>query len=294
MALPSSILCPVDFSVHAERALRHAVALAGAFHTRLTVVTVNDPLLVASVAAAGHAGTLRDQVEAALTEMLERIPAHTQRVLPAIDIVTGEAAPEILNAAARAEADLIVMGSQGLGGTSKLVFGSTAERVMRAAQVPVLVVPAHAPERIAVEHGATRFTLGTVVAALGLGPADDELARVAAEWAAATGSSLVLTHVCHAAPAPGWWPFLSTPVTPESLAAARTQLDNVAQTLPSSAAVAIDVRQGAVPAGVATVTRDRNAGLLVVSRGDGRHRLGAVAYRIMCEADLPTLVVAGH
>ena len=39
--------------------------------------------------------------------------------------------------------------------------------------------------------------------------------------------------------------------------------------------------------------RDRNAGLLVVSRGGGQHRLGAIAYRIMCEADLPTLVVAG-
>lgn len=294
MALPSSILCPVDFSVHAERALRHAVALAGAFHARLTVVTVNDPLLVAGVAAAGHAGTLRGQVEVALTEMLGRVPAHTQRVVAAIDIVTGEAATEILNAAARAGAELIVMGSQGLGGTSKLVFGSTAERVMRATQVPVLAVPDYAPERIAVEQGATTFSVGTVVAALGLDPADGEVARVAAEWATATGSSLVLTHVCHEVPAPGWWPLSSTPVTPESLAAARAQVDAVAATLPSSAAVTIDVRHGAVPVGVATVTRDRNAGLLVVSRGDGRHRLGAVAYRIMCEADLPTLVVARH
>ena len=294
MALPSSILCPVDFSVHAERALRHAVALAGAFPARLTVVSVNDPLLVAGAAAAGHAGTLRDQVEAALTEMLGRVPAHSQRVLPAIHIVTGEAATEILNTAARAGADLIVIGSQGLGGTSKLVFGSTAERVMRATKVPVLAVPAYAPERIAVEHGATRFTLGVVVAALGLDPGDGEVARVAAEWAAATGSSLVLTHVCHEAPAPGWWPFPSTPVAPESLEAARAQVAAVAATLPSGAAVATDVRHGAVPAGVAAVTRDRNAGLLVVSRGDGGHHLGAVAYRIMCEADLPTLVVAGH
>jgi hypothetical protein len=39
--------------------------------------------------------------------------------------------------------------------------------------------------------------------------------------------------------------------------------------------------------------RDRNAGLLVVSRGGGQRRLGATAYRVMTEAEVPTLVVAG-
>ena len=81
----------------------------------------------------------------------------------------------------------------------------------------------------------------------------------------------------------------------ESIEAARARVAAVAAALPSAGAdVGIDVRRGAVPAGVAAVTRDRNAGLLVVSRGGGGHRLGAIAYRIMCEADLPTLVVAGR
>lgn len=294
MALPSSLLCPVDFSEHAERALRHAVALAGAFNARLTVVNVNDPVLVEGAAAAGHADTWRNQVEAALLALLERVPAHTARIVPAIDIVLGAAAPEILKASERAQADLVVMGSQGLGGTSKLVFGSTAERVIRTSKVPVLVVPAYSPEQITVTNGASRFGLGAVVAALGRDQLDAEVAGVAAEWAAAAHAPLVLAHVCADAPAPVWWPFDAAPATADACAAARADVAAIAAALPGGATATVDVRRGLVPAAVAEITRDRNAGLLVVSRGGGGHRVGAMAYRIMCEADLPTLVVAGR
>ncbi len=290
MALPSSVLCPIDFSVHAERALRHAVALCGAFHARLTVVTVNDPMLVDSAAAAGHAGTLQGQVEAALRELMARVPAPPGAA-PTLDVATGPAADQILKAAERAHAELIVMGSQGLGGTSKLFFGSTAERVMRTSTMPVLAVPEHSPERIVVADGAARFAPGAIVAAVGFDHLDGVVAATGAEWAAATGAPLVLTHVCHEAPAPGWWPFPSGAQPPTSLDAATAKLAAVAAALPDGAAVEIDVRRGQVPPGVAAVTRDRDAGLLVVSRGGGGHRLGAVAYRIMCEAALPTLVV---
>ena len=294
MPLPTSILCPVDFSSHAERALRHAVALAGAWQTRLTVVTVNEALLVEAAAAAGHAGTLRAQGEAALRELLGRVPAHTTRLTPAIDVATGPAADEILRAAARAEADLIVMGTQGLGGTSKLMFGSTTERVIRTTRVPVLAVPAYTPEGIAVQGGVTRFAVGTVVAAVALEPLDDAVTAAASAWAAACDAALVLAHVCPEAPAPAWWRFADAPAPVASLDAARAQVEALAATLAVTPAPGLDVRRGAVPAGIAEVTRDRAAGLLVVSRGGAEHRLGAVAYRIMCEADLPTLVVAGR
>ncbi len=293
MALPSSVLCPIDFSPHAERALRHAVALCGVFHARLTVLTVNDPLFVEAAAAAGHAATMRGQVEAALHEVLVRVPGPAGHA-PALDIATGPAAGEILKAAERAHADLIVMGSQGLGGTSKLVFGSTAERVIRTSPVPVLAVPAGEPERIDGQPGATRFVPGAVVAAVGLDAFDGAVTGTAADWAVATGAALVLTHVCHEAQAPHWWRFAGVPHPPESLEAAAAQLATLAAALPEGAAVAVDVRLGQVPAGVAAVTRERDAGLLVVSRGGGDHRLGSVAYRIMCEAGLPTLVVAGR
>ena len=96
------------------------------------------------------------------------------------------------------------------------------------------------------------------------------------------------------APAPSWWPFADSPVPPESLDAARTRVQALARTLAATPDVQVDVRRGAVPAIIAEVTRDRAAGLLVVSCGGSEHRVGAVAYRIMCEADLPTLVVTGR
>ena len=168
MSLPTAILCPIDFSPASERALRHAVALSGLVAAHLTVVTVNDPLLVAAAAASGHADALNEQVERALLETLERVPAPESPLLPALDIVTGEPAEEILKAAERAGAGLIVMGTRGLGAAGRLMFGSTAERVVRAARVPVLAVPDVAPDRLAVDQGRALQSIGHVVASVGL------------------------------------------------------------------------------------------------------------------------------
>ena len=54
----------------------------------------------------------------------------------------------------------------------------------------------------------------------------------------------------------------------------------------------MDVRRGSIASSLAAVVRERGAGLLVVSRGGTAHRVGTIAYRVMREADVPTLVVA--
>ncbi len=293
MALPTSVLCPIDFSAHSERALRHALALAAAFGAHLTVVTVNDPMLVAGAEASGYGASLRDQVESALQDTLGRMPAAASPLLPAIDIVTGVPAPEILASAERAGAELIVMGTRGLGGAGRLMFGSTTERVVRAAHLPVLAVPEYTPERVSVEQGEARITLGQIVAAIGLDAADMTVAETSAQWAQACAVPLAFGHVCRDVPAPAWWPFAADLTPPETLEQARSQMAVLIRNVPGAAGAMLDVRGGRVAAGIAAMVRDRNAGLLVVSRGSGRHRLGATAYRVMTEADVPTLVVAG-
>ena len=291
MSLPTAILCPIDFSPASERALRHAVALSGLVAAHLTVVTVNDPLLVAAAAASGHDEALNDQVERALLETLERVPAPESPLLPALDIVTGEPADEILKAAERAGAGLIVMGTRGLGAAGRLMFGSTAERVVRAARVPVLAVPDVAPDRLAVDQGRALQSIGHIVASVGLDLTDTIVASAAGEWAATFGTPLTLAHVCPDFSAPAWWPFTAPGV--ESVDDARTRLQSLARSVPTAADALLDVRRGGVAEGVAAIVRDRDAGLLVVSRGSGAHRLGATAYRLMTAADVPTLVVAG-
>jgi nucleotide-binding universal stress UspA family protein len=290
--LPASIVCAVDFSTQSERALRHAVALTAVGGGRLTVVTVNDPLLEAAAAAAGRGGTVRDQVETALIGILGRMPECTPPVIPAIDVVTGEAAPEILRAAARAEAGLIVLGTAGLGGARKFVFGSTSEAVVREASVPVLAVPEYAPEHVEFSAAGARTPFGHVVATIGFDHYDAAVATTAATWATTSAAALTLTHVCAEAPLPVWWPISDMPTPPaleESIDVARRRLEALAATLGVPASV--DVRRGSVPRTVAAVVHDVGAGLLVVSRGGTAHRVGTIAYRLMREADVPTLVV---
>src|SRR5262245_57246895 len=112
-----SILCPVDFSAHYRDALQHAVATAHRLGSRITVVLVEDPLLMAAVSGPS-AGRLLARTK---TE-LERFVAHSIAAFrPApneiVDVVaTGNPADEILRAAKRLRSELIVIGTQGLSG----------------------------------------------------------------------------------------------------------------------------------------------------------------------------------
>lgn len=292
MPVATSILCPVDFSVHADRALRHATALAGANAAHLTVLTVNDPVLVAAASAAGHGATLRSQVESTIETLLGNLPTLTPAVVPAVDIVTGAPGDEILAAATRAGADLIVMGTRGLGAAGRMVFGSTAERVIRAATVPVLVVPEYSPERMSIEQGMARFTVRDVLGAVGFDPTDADVARAASMWASSTGATLTLAHICREVPAPAWWPFGEAP-DGERLDTAMAQLRRLAGEIDHATPSALEVRQGAVDTALGELARQRQSGLVVVSRGGGQHRLGATASRVIAAAHVPVLVVPG-
>lgn len=137
-----TILCPVDFSLQSRRALRYASALADRSHSRLAVLFVEDPLLFAASA--------RNDEIAQKQELHVRLEKFVGQVLRAgrkaaqpltINVAVGNAATEIQAAARRLRCDVIVMGSHGLTGATRLLLGSTTEQVLRQASVPVLVIP---------------------------------------------------------------------------------------------------------------------------------------------------------
>jgi nucleotide-binding universal stress UspA family protein len=138
-----SILCPVDFSPHAERALGYALDVAALSGAHLTIMTAVDPFLDAASTAAGHAETLMNQTQEELQALLARLGSThpAPREAPGIAVLTGEAAGEILSQIAECNADLVVMGTQGSGAAKRMMFGSTTERVLRESPVPVLAVP---------------------------------------------------------------------------------------------------------------------------------------------------------
>jgi nucleotide-binding universal stress UspA family protein len=138
-----SILCPVDFSEHSERALGYALDLAALTGAHLTIMTAVDPFLDAASSAAGHGEALRRQTQDEIQQLLARISASRGplREAPGIAVVTGAAGNEILKQIDECAIDLVVMGPQGLEGAKRMVFGSTTEQVLRESQVPVLAVP---------------------------------------------------------------------------------------------------------------------------------------------------------
>ncbi len=138
------VLVGVDGSGHSQRALEWAIKEAALRHTSLTVLTVHQ-------AVAGFwGGTLNMPQDASLTDkareaaqaetdkILASLPDHPESVT--VKAVHGLPAEELVNASA--DADLVVVGSRGGGGFSRLVLGSTATQVAHHAHCPVVLLPA--------------------------------------------------------------------------------------------------------------------------------------------------------
>jgi len=139
------ILVPVDFSPSSVNALRVAIGMAEP-EGDLTLLHVIDENFVNDAAAAGI-GTaedirkrLRDQAEANFISMLEG--RETGSVKIEHMIVIGAPFVEILKIARDLDLPMIVMGVKGRSTPpEEILFGSTAEKVLRGSRVPVLCVP---------------------------------------------------------------------------------------------------------------------------------------------------------
>ncbi len=141
------ILVPVDLSAHSLAASRLAVHLARAHGASVTVMHVIEPLEHASIEP-----SVAEQMRRDAAAQRERELAELRRALRAEDVdvqlVVRVARPDraILGAIIELEADLVIMGSHGLG-ESEFQFGSVAAHVAREAACPVLVVRADQEER---------------------------------------------------------------------------------------------------------------------------------------------------
>jgi nucleotide-binding universal stress UspA family protein len=134
------ILVPTDFGDASEAALAYAREIADRFDAALHLIHVaENPFLRAVV-------TDRRSLEEAPARWLEDRLTDTDRRRGAVAIVeqSDEPANEILRYAKSANIDLIVMGTHGRTGLARVVLGSVAEAVVRAAPCPVLTV--HAAE----------------------------------------------------------------------------------------------------------------------------------------------------
>jgi len=147
------ILAPVDFSDHARRALKSAAELAAQFNATLYVIHVVAPIPLMDMAEASDFGisgpvggvdvaTFQKELLANGKSSLAKIVCETvpEDISVQVFVETGDPATVIVDSAAKEKIDVIVMATHGLTGLSHLLMGSVAEKVVRHAAVPVLIV----------------------------------------------------------------------------------------------------------------------------------------------------------
>lgn len=139
---PKKILVPVDFSEFSREALVSAAGIAELRNAKMTVMHVMvEPQTSVPYEVYIDWQKVKDDMKAdaekMLSEMTEKagVDGMTERVL-----VWGEPANVITEAAQNENFDLIVMATHGRTGLTRLFLGSVAEKVIRHAPCPVLVM----------------------------------------------------------------------------------------------------------------------------------------------------------
>jgi universal stress protein A len=148
-----AILLPTDFSECARHAVPYAARLARLVGARVVCLHVVEPVVPAvgwtPIAEPLPVADVGEQLEdSAARELPHFARCEEFEGLDVEDVITrGEAASEIVRVAAERRVDLIVLSSHGRTGLGRILFGSTAESVVRHAACPVLVVkPPSSPE----------------------------------------------------------------------------------------------------------------------------------------------------
>lgn len=137
-----AVLCPTDFSHCSEAAVEHASQLAAENNARLHLLHVVNESAAYCTEFTG-VGFMPD--------MTQSIESESQRLLDAVSptkdgvpferrLLLGLPARAIVDYAEQHHIDLIVMGSHGHTGLSRIVMGSVAEAVVRESRCPVLTV----------------------------------------------------------------------------------------------------------------------------------------------------------
>lgn len=155
-----SVLVPLDGSTLAEAVLDHVVNLGTSSATVFTLLTVVvAPSLADFPAYATESSSVRSDIArqrdvalAHLNRVAERLRQQGARVEPRV-VEHPRAAEGILNEAEAHQADMIALATHGRGGAARFFLGSVADKVVRGAEVPVLV---YHPDRASVEGHEAR------------------------------------------------------------------------------------------------------------------------------------------
>lgn len=292
-----SVLCPVDLSEHSRLAVRWAAVFATRFQSRLTVLSVVEPLLADAaknrfgrdVATADTEHALQEFVAAARPES-GASPSQT-----ILQVQVGNPADVIVETARTDAMDLIVMGTQGLHGVMKWVLGSTTERVLRHTPTPVLAVPWPLDATSLTRRADVPIDLGRILIATDFSEASLIAATFAVRLAQHFSVPLSFTHVIESPIVPSRWRGLMEESGQARVTQARMALTQLAERFAESRDCETIAVPGRPSDAIAAVAADRGATLIVMGLADDQGRLaprpGSIAYRTLCSSTIPVLVV---
>jgi nucleotide-binding universal stress UspA family protein len=148
-SIPTKILLPIDFSPSSQAALETASDLAHHFHAELYLVNVIPMFPTTTIPdfipEAAFLETARKYAETHLAKCKAALAA--KGVASAFSVEVGnDVVGNIMEVVDREHIDMIVISTHGISGWHPLVFGSIAEKVVKLAQCPLLLLHSAKPE----------------------------------------------------------------------------------------------------------------------------------------------------
>jgi nucleotide-binding universal stress UspA family protein len=138
------ILCPTDFLEGSKKAVQYAVDFAKKYNAKLYILHVMHDLEKATGWYVPHitVDEFYKDVETRAKKELDKIYAEELRGFGNVEhsILKGIPYEEVIKYSKDNAIDLIVMGTHGRKGIDRIIFGSTAERVVKNSEIPVLTV----------------------------------------------------------------------------------------------------------------------------------------------------------
>lgn len=274
MADQAPVVVPLDGSKNAENALPMAAAMARAYGAPIRLVHVLDDDLARNQADIDRA---QEQFAAYGARLAEREGLPEARAT----VLTGSAARAVIDFAEGAQ--MVVLATHGRSGLKATLIGSVADKIVRGANVPTLVVPGlgepWAPRPGPIVVGVD----GSEAAEIGLAAARDLALRI--------GGSIVIVRAYSVPVAVGAeFAYYPADLMTTYEQAAKEYLLNVAQAGEKTLLV-----NGNAADSIARVADDENAAMIVVaSSGKGlaaRIALGSTTDRLMHNVNRPLLVI---
>ena len=138
------VLFPVDFSESSDKIVPYVQAVAERFGAQIHILfaaRVFDHFTSIYVPHPSINKFEKELIDGAEKRLYEFVDQHFKEFPHTkTSVVAGDPSEEVLNYIKEHEIDLVIMGTHGRKGMDKIIFGSVAERVVKSAPVPVMVV----------------------------------------------------------------------------------------------------------------------------------------------------------